>query len=307
MTTSYKLGWLRDLPDIRDFEPTNNKIPSNAVRDKKHNEVTAYLTHRFIESEVVMTGAPAAAPLSAGATTAGIPATMDLTPGFSQVENQLNLGSCTANAGVGLLEYYERAAFGAFIDASRLFLYKTTRDLLGWTGDTGAYLRTTMKAMALFGVPPEANFPYDVQKFDIEPSAFAYAWAQNYQSLSYFRLDPSGSSPQATLDRVKTFIARQHPSMFGFTVYNYGNQNGEFLFPGPTDKALGGHAVVAMGYDDNRQIGNHKGALKIRNSWGPAWGQGGYGWLPYDYVIRGLAVDFWSLFRAEYIGNGPFV
>ena len=94
--------------------------------------------------------------------------------------------------------------------------------------------------------------------------------------------------------------------MFGFTVYNFGNDKGEFAFPGPQDSVQGGHAVVAIGYDDSRKIGKHKGALKIRNSWGTGWGEVGYGWLPYAYVEAGLATDFWSLFRAEYVETGNF-
>jgi C1A family cysteine protease len=65
---------------------------------------------------------------------------------------------------------------------------------------------------------------------------------------------------------LKNFLAAGFPTMFGLTVYNFGNANGEFEFPGPSDRVQGGHAVVALGYDDNRKIGKEKGALKIRNS-----------------------------------------
>lgn len=65
------------------------------------------------------------------------------------------MGSCTANAGVRMIEFYENKAYGVWLDTSRLFIYKATRNLLRWMGDTGAYLHTTMGAMALFGVPPE--------------------------------------------------------------------------------------------------------------------------------------------------------
>ena len=222
------------------------------------------------------------------------------------MENQLNLGSCTANAGVGLLEYYENKAFGEFLDASRLFLYKTTRNLLGWTGDTGAWLRTTMKAMVLFGAPPSKYWPYDVSKYDVEPEAFLYAFGSNYKTIQYFRLDQPGLSKADLLKRIKLFIYHGYPSMFGFTVYNFGNADGEFEFPGPGDSAQGGHAIIAVGYDDNRKVGNKKGALKIRNSWGTGWGNNGYGWLPYAYVEQGLAVDFWSLFKADYVDTGKF-
>jgi C1A family cysteine protease len=78
---------------------------------------------------------------------------VDLRKWCSPVENQENLGSCTANAGVGMAEYFQRKAFGKHIDASRLFLYKVTWNPMHQTDDNGAYLRSTMGALALFGAP----------------------------------------------------------------------------------------------------------------------------------------------------------
>ena len=273
METKYGMGWQRDLPDVRDFEP--EKVLAKSSQALKTRKAKA-------------------------------PSKVDLSQWCSPVENQGSLGSCTANAGVGLLEYFEKKAFGRHLDASRLFLYKTTRNLLGWTGDTGAWLRTTMQAMVLFGIAPEKYWPYVVADFDNEPHAFHYSFAQSYQSIQYYRLDQPGLSETDVLRRVKHFLATGYPSMFGFTVYNFGNDKGEFAFPGPGDSTQGGHAIVAIGYDDNRKIGNEMGALKIRNSWGTGWGENGYGWLPYAYVESGLAVDFWSLFKANYVDTERF-
>jgi C1A family cysteine protease len=69
--------------------------------------------------------------------------------------------------------------------------------------------------------------------------------------------------------------------------------------------------VVAVGYHDRKVIENAdgkraEGALLIRNSWGTRWGQGGYGWLPYDYIIQGLTADWWSLLKAEWLATGRF-
>lgn len=271
------MGWRRDLPDFRDFSPDSKE-----------------LKQMFAGSQVVK-GAPGAAKKK-----------IDLSKWCSPVEDQGNIGSCTAQTGVGLLEYYENRAFGRFIDASRLFLYKATRNYLQWSGDTGAYLRSTMAAMVLFGVPPERYAPYDTARFDDEPDAFTYSFAANYKSIRYYRLDPSGTAPDDVLARVKKYLRFGYPSMFGFTVYNFGNADGEFEFPSPQDAVQGGHAVVAVGYDDDRKVGTEKGALQIRNSWGTGWGEDGYGWLPYKYVTEGLAVDFWSLFRNEYVDTGNF-
>ena len=275
------MGWQPDLPDVRDFNAASDSIKEVLAKSKP------------------LKGAAKALPSSA-----------DLRQWCAPIEDQGDLGSCTANAGVGLIEYFERRAFRKHLDSSRLFLYKVTRNLLGWKGDTGAYLRDTMKAMVLFGVPPERYWPYDIAKYEKEPTSFCYAFAQSYQAIKYYRLDPPGTSPSKVLSEVKKSVAAGLPAMFGFSVYSSmpgtGDGKGEIPYPGPGDRLEGGHAVVAVGYDDGKKIGKDKGALLIRNSWGTEWGDKGYGWLSYSYVEGGLADDFWSLVKAEYVDTDLF-
>jgi C1A family cysteine protease len=286
-------GWLPDIPDTRDYTDEHPKL--------------AEMTEKLGIPKFRKAGTP-------------LPSAVDLRYFCSEVAHQGILGSCSAHAAVGIVEYFENRAFGKDINGSRLFVYKTTRDLLGWTGDTGAHLRNTMGALVCFGVPPEKFFPYstDKNKFDLEPPAFVYAMGSDFKTTRYFCHDPYGvKKPQADiLASVKLYLAHQVPSMFGF----YGfpsfndptNVKGGIPYPGPGEQSTFGHAVAAVGYDDNLKIKNLNtnqettGALLIRNSWGKEWGDKGYGWLPYDYVFNQLASDFWSLLRLDWIETGRF-
>jgi C1A family cysteine protease len=171
-----------------------------------------------------------------------------------------------------------------------------------------------MGALTLFGVPPEEYWPYAEDSFDEEQPAFCYSFAQNYQSIKYLRLDPSGIDKKSLLAQIKASLAAEMPAMFGFTCYSTIEQagDGKIPYPEPNEKVIGGHAVMAAGYDDDLKIRNPygkrttTGALLIRNSWGPAWGEDGYGWLPYEYVLAGLAVDWWTIISNEWVDTGAF-
>jgi C1A family cysteine protease len=280
------LGWLAERPDIRDYTPQSVEV-APLLAEAEVTEIEP----------------------------AQLPSTVDLREWCSPVEDQGDLGSCTANAGVGMVEYFQRRAFGEHLDGSRLFVYKATRQLMGWTGDTGAYLRTTMGALALFGVPPESYWPYEIADFEDEPPAFVYGLADNYEALQYYRLDAASDTPAEVLGNIKTQLAAGFPSMFGFTVYSSirdADGAGNIPRPAPTESVLGGHAIVAVGYDDGHEITNANdgrtttGAFRIRNSWGTGWGDGGYGWIPYAYVLEGLAEDWWTMITAEWVATKNF-
>ncbi|MDA8100684.1 MAG: hypothetical protein M0042_13795 [Nitrospiraceae bacterium] len=280
-------GWLPPLPDLRDYSA--------------EHPVIAELSKG----------------LGLGGRALSAPSTIDLRQWCSPIENQLNLGSCSAHAGMGVVEYFERRAFGQYIDGSRLFLYKTTRNLMKVTGDSGAWLRNVMGALCLCGIPAEKYWPYTVPDFDKEPTAFVYAIADAYEALRYFCHDPQAANvpPATVLASVKQYLAAGVPSMFGFwgfPSFNNTDVKGGIPYPCPGEQAQWGHAIVAVGYDDSKKIRNTKcnreatGALLIRNSWGTTWGDNGYGWLPYDYVLNRMAMDFWSLLSMKWVATKQF-
>ncbi len=287
-------GWLPPMPDLRDYSVEHPDVQKMAKK------------------------------LGMAAKKRSLPATVDLTRWCSPIVNQLDLSSCSANAAGGIVEYFENRAYGRYVVGSRLFIYKTTRELMQVVGDTGAYLRNAMSALVLCGVPDEKYWPYTVDgchvnpDWDSEPNAFLYAVADNYKALTYFCHDPLGANvPRATvLLTVREYLAAGIPSMFGFWVFpSFNNTNviGGIPYPCPGESAEQmGHCIVAVGYDDGKKIINTKcdsettGALLIRNSWGTGWGDKGYGWLPYDYVLNKLAGDFWSLLCMDWVDTKQF-
>jgi C1A family cysteine protease len=304
MPASPSLGWIPDLPDFRDYSLSNFKVAAPAENDAKSASSD---TSSNFEFELKVSGKSA------------LPSKVDLREYCSPVETQGKIGSCTAHAGVSLVEYYEKRNFGSYIPASRMFLYKVTRNLMKMSGDTGANPRNTMAALVLFGSPPEDHWAYNEADFDVEPPAFCYSFAQNYKTIKFYRHDlpRPNLSRKDTLDSLKTSLANGIPFMFGFTVYNSINnaaQNGRVPFPSPRDRRMGGHAISAFGYDDKMTIKHpsfpslpaSKGAILFQNSWGEQWGEKGYGWLPYDYVINGLAVDFWSIIKKDWVNTDEF-
>jgi C1A family cysteine protease len=266
------LGWLRDLPDPRDY-----------TRE-----------HRSIRSQLdELKAAPSMAE------------SVDLREFCTEPSDQGLLASSSAHACLGLLGYFERRALGATNEPSRLFVYHTTRRLVGAPGDAGAGLRITLKAMARFGIPPERTWPYDPGLLDVSPEAYTFSFDREFRKVAYFRLDRSNGS-EGLLRTVKSFLAAGFPSVFGFSVFTSLTADGDIPFPTRQAAIRGGQAAVAVGYDDRRRIGSEKGALLVRCSWGRAWGEGGYGWLPYAYVRERLAVDFWTLTKREWLRSGEF-
>jgi C1A family cysteine protease len=268
-------GWLPSVPDFRDYLPD---APG-----------ASELLRRLGDS-----------PASAARATS-----IDLRDYFVEVSDQLSLGSSSAHACAGLVQYFERRAHGRLLRPSRLFLYQNGLRLAGNSGDCGVDLRTTFKAMITCGIPPERYWPYEVARLGERPDAFLYCFHEPYRAIRYVRLDGPNATGAQCLQTVKSFLAAGFPAAFGFAVPDSLTDDGNIPYRPTFNSSLGGQAMLAVGYDD-RWLRGSRGALLVRSSWGPSWGEEGYGWLPYAYAEEGLAIDFFTLVHPSWIESGEF-
>lgn len=200
-------------------------------------------------------------------------------------------GNCTANATAGLAQFLMMKNWrtpSANFTPSRLFIYYNERVLEGTVDqDSGASLRDGMKVINQVGAPHETFWSYNEKKFAVKPTGNVYADARIHKFSAYMSVGQNH-------DAICSVLASGYPVVFGFSAYDALEsdtvaKSGVLPMPSASDKPIGGHACLIVGYDDNARV------FIIRNSWSAAWGIGGYFSMPYDYVLNNdLADDFWS-------------
>lgn len=263
-----RYGWIPDFPDHRDFTYAAPRRPTGAVRT-----------------------------------------TVDLRPGCPDVYDQGRIGSCTANAIAAALEFAMMKQGEKAFTPSRLFIYYNERYAERTVpSDAGARIRTGIKSVAQQGDCPESMWTYDDTPADphtnlfptdakaaTKPDAKCYTEAKKHQALNYL-------SVARNLADMKGCLSEGFPFVYGFTVFEsfesrdvaMGTEAGWVPMPKAHEKMLGGHAVVAVGYDDDDRV------FVCRNSWGPDWGDHGYFYMPYSYLLDdNLAADFWTIRLVE--------
>jgi C1A family cysteine protease len=218
-----------------------------------------------------------------------LPTSADLRSKCPPVYDQGQLGSCTANAIAGAIEFDLMKENKTEFMPSRLFIYYNERAIEGTVdSDSGAQIRDGIKSVADLGDCPEDLWPYDINKFTGKPSQNCYDSAVQHKAVQYQRVIRD-------LNQMKGCLASGYPFVFGFTVYQSFEsqevaQTGHASMPSSGEQAVGGHAVLGVGYDDSQNW------FIVRNSWGTSWGMKGYFTLPYSYLLNAnLADDFWTI------------
>lgn len=245
-------------------KPTSQKLLNlHWIRDKKDNRDYLYLANGTMVANKV-----------------------DLRKYCSPIENQGSLGSCTGQAIAGAIELLNKRN-GRYSDISRLFIYYFERLLLGTVNyDSGAYIRDGIKSVSRYGAPLEKLWPYIVSKFKQRPLTEAINDALRRKVTRYERI--------VNHDGCIDALNNGYPIIIGFDVYSSFyriNRTGVMTYPNKRqERLLGGHAVLIVGYDAVRQH------YIVRNSWGTAWGDKGYFYMPFSVIQdTSMSSDFWII------------
>jgi len=219
----------------------------------------------------------------------GLPTSVDLRPLCPPVYNQGQLGCCTGNGIAAAIQFDQMKLGKKSFTPSRLFIYYNERVMENTVAtDAGAQIRDGIKSVATLGAPDETVWKYDIKKFAVKPPAVAYTDAKLDLVSAYLKVVQN-------LQQMQGCLADGYPFVLGFTVYESFEsaavaKSGVAPMPASGEKTVGGHCVVAVGYDDATRT------FLIRNSWGTGWGMKGYCTLPYEYLLDPhLASDFWTI------------
>lgn len=215
---------------------------------------------------------------------------VDLRDNCPGLYNQGKLGSCSANALAAAYEYTEiQNDVNTLFVPSRLFIYYNERDMEDTVQyDSGARLRDGIKSLKNTGVCSETICPYDIANFTQKPGKTCYEDALNHKIIKYSKIEQD-------INHIKSCLADGSPIVFGFSVYEsfeseYTATTGIMEMPAINEKMLGGHAVMAVGYNDKAKH------IIVRNSWGADWGDKGYFYMPYEFITNNnMCSDFWTI------------
>lgn len=221
-----------------------------------------------------------------------MPEIVDLRTRCSPIENQETLGSCGPNALAGAMEFNDLKDGNGYTDLSRLFIYYVTRERMGTIKeDSGVSIREMVKAVAKFGACDEMMWPYEINRYEERPHDLCYTDAEHRRIKEYWRVN--GATIWHTEKTIMYCLLEGFPIVFGLMLYesfmtDEVAANGYVPVPALGEKSLGGHAMEIVGYDITER------QFIVRNSWGKAWGDKGYCYIPFEYLLRS-GMDMWTI------------
>jgi hypothetical protein len=209
-----------------------------------------------------------------------LPRRVDLRPFMTEVENQGETNSCAANAVAGAYEYLVKQHLGEeSYDVSRMFIYYNGRALDGCEEeDGGSVIGSLIQSLREHGACSEETWPFDPERVNEQPSDEAY------EEASEFLVEDTAIVP-TELDAWRAALAEGSPIIFGLSLFDsFDRHRKPGLVPTPSTRessreSHGGHAMLAVGYSDPDRV------FIVRNSWGDEWGDEGYCYIPYDYIL----------------------
>jgi C1A family cysteine protease len=206
---------------------------------------------------------------------------------LGNILDQENYGSCVANA----FAFNINGQTKKTLTISRMYLYDFCR-ILDYTSldqDYGTTLRTACSVIKKYGAVKENSYQYNEKNFYNLPSLSVLKQANYFKKFQYLFINQD-------LVTIKNYLnTYKNPIIFGFLVYSsfYDvNSSGIVSLPNTSTETLeGGHAMCIVGYNNSL----NSGSFICANSWGKYWGDNGYCYIPYNYLLDpNLASDFCS-------------
>lgn len=225
-----------------------------------------------------------------------LPNSYDLSDYFPPVGSQDNQGSCAAwSSGYNYKSFQENfergwgySSYDNIMSPAFVYNYAHNGESEYACNNAGMTLKDAADILKYVGIVSWTEMPYDDSVCSVGPTQSMISHAYKYRIDDYKRVE---------FNDFKTFIASNMPIFFGAEIFeNFGNCwaystcMDEYINNGNVFKTLkgqseGGHAMVLVGYNDQKQ------AFKLINSWGTSWGQRGYLWVSYTVLkemLRGF-------------------
>lgn len=262
------LCWRPDIPDFRDLVPESREI-LKLFPDAKYPSVE-------------------------------LPDTVDLSEYLLAYSTALSPAACPSSVVcTKLVEYFDYRCTGKIEARCAPFVTQAVTTLS--RGDCSG-IRANLKAIRKFGLPAMSIAGCRSASNELYSGKILVGTGDEYRSMHYIRLGDPGiaASPVPSL---KSWLACGFPIAFGFSVPSSLDRDGYIDFRPTLDSIQGGHAALLAGYDD-QQLAASRGAFRVYCPWGNDWGEQGFGWLPYTFVERRVALDFWTIIKPEWAHSG---